>query len=217
MIFEFCYESKEKKIINTIKLFALNFILDFIKVLFINIPVFLIIFFFFSIVRDLFSLQVDFDYSTVGYIVILCIIIIELVAICISEYRQRQLYVFVRFDGITIHNRSYENFGVNQRPKRKTFIPYSRILSCYSAIPYNIEKNAWFMYKNTFDDVNNFFKQTIGVRHIMNAPLVLPAINGGRYDEECVMLELDNNITVALPINECGQFLEIFQKYSSYS
>jgi len=40
-----------------------------------------------------------------------------------------------------------------------------------------------------------------------------PAISGGRYDEECVLLELDNKRIIVIPIDECDSFLKLFDQY----
>lgn len=216
MIFKLHYESKKKKITNSLRLFLINFLFDIIKVSLINIPVLFIVFLALSSIRELLPEILLQNYSAISYTVVICIFIIELIIICITELKQSGLYVFIRSDGIIIHSRNYECFGIIQKPSKSTFIPYNRILSCYIAVPLNIEKDVSFMYKNMFDDIINFFHNTVGARHLMNLPLILPSIKGGRYNCECVMLELDNNRTIVLPIDECGKFLEIFQKYSGY-
>lgn len=40
-----------------------------------------------------------------------------------------------------------------------------------------------------------------------------PAIAGGRYDKECILLELNNKRIIVIPIDECEEFLELFNKY----
>lgn len=36
-----------------------------------------------------------------------------------------------------------------------------------------------------------------------------PALAGGRYDEKCILLELDNRRIIVIPIDECEKFLEL--------
>lgn len=212
MIFKLQYENRKNKMIYTLRLFLINSLIDLIKILLINIPVLFIVFFALSSVRDLLPEVLLQNYSTISKAVIICIFAVELIIICITELKQSGVYVFVRSDGIVIHNRDYKCFGIIQKPSKSTFIPYNRILSCYIAVPRNIEKNAALMYKNTFDDIRNSFHNTIGTRHLMKLPLILPSIKGGRYDRECIMLELDNNRTVVLPVDECEKFTEAFNE-----
>lgn len=218
MLFKLHYSSKKKKVINTIRLYFINLLFDYIKITLINIPLFFLIFFIFSSFMLPISENTSVNLSKISNSIFILLLVIEFVTVCIVEYKQRHVYVLLHSQGIIIHAGNYESFGISQIPKKDIFIPYSRILSCYIAIPYNIEKDVSFMYRNTFDDIRAFCKHTIAKRHLMNIPLVLPSIKGGRYEEECIMVELDNNRIIAFPINECSEFLEKFEEYfSEYS
>lgn len=201
-------QSKEKK--NIFRLYLVNVVFDLVKCALIDIPQFILIAIIFS-----FLFRESSSGTTTFIILIALLLVAQLIYVLLNQFRKREPYVFINRAGITLHARNFENYGIGVFPKQDIFIAYDEIKDCYISVPYTMEKNIGFAYKNMLTDATDFFKGRIGFRHKTEQPHILPSIADGRYDCKCVLVRLHNKYTIVLPIDNCEQFLQSFKKYSS--
>ena len=119
-------------------------------------------------------------------------------------------YVKIDSQGVLIHNSNTEHFGLRQCSRLNVIVPFNRIVHCYKEIPVDCPNNYRYKKYNKFgaNDVYFDYKRKVGVTKTKE-----PAISGGRYSEECVLLELDNKRIIVIPIDECEEFVELLDKY----
>ncbi len=204
------YNNKTNEIKNVFRLYLINVLFDLVKCTLINVLQLILITTLFSVLFH------EIPNAKKGLsILIVSLLIAQLVFILLNQFRKREPYVFISSAGILLHIRNFENYGIGIFPKQDTLIPYNKIKDCYISVPYTMEKNMGFAYRNMWSDASNFFKGKIGFRHKTEVPYILLTIADGRYDQECVLVRLFNNYTIVLPIDHCEQFLQNFKKYSS--
>lgn len=133
-------------------------------------------------------------------------IILELFMI----YKTSIYYVKITPKGVYLHHGNFVHYGLHQFPTINTTIPFKNILSCKIGIPVNCPRNFRYTYYNQFYMIKRYIDLKRGreVEYMKE-----PAIPGGRYDKECILLELDNKRIIVIPIDECEEFLELFNKY----
>lgn len=119
-------------------------------------------------------------------------------------------YVKITSKGIYLHHGNFVHYGLHQFPTINTTIPFKNIISCKIGIPVDCPPNFRYSYYNHISMIKRYFdiKRGKEVEYMKE-----PAIAGGRYDEECILLELDNKRIVVIPIDECEEFLELFNQY----
>lgn len=119
-------------------------------------------------------------------------------------------YVELTPKGIFIHHGNFSHYGLRQFFRINVNISYARIVNCKIGIPVDCPPNFRYTYYNQLKMIKKYFdlKQGKEVEYMKE-----PAIAGGRYDEECILLELDNKRIVVIPIDECNEFLELFNQY----
>lgn len=148
--------------------------------------------------------------SDVSKSILASLVIIELIIIIIIECKRRNTYVSIDYRGVYVYNNNGMKFGVGQWYRRNAVIPFGKIVKCYSEVPKNVPKNYRYQYFAVFKHFARDFNQIIGKE---NSPYYLPAVSRGRFDEECVILELTTGKSVVLPIDECKQFVDLYNQY----
>lgn len=206
MNFKFQYSSKAKEVYSKINLFIGWLIIDIAFTLIIDIILFIPITVIIDKIYTLFTnkIEVPSSFSTPALIILG---IIELMVIIVIECKRRNVYVRLYPYGVYICNNNFARFQSNQWYKLNATISFCDIVDCYSMIPSNVPKNYLYQYLEPIKMTSRRFG-------FSNAPYYVPAIASGRYDEECVLLELKNGKTIVLPIDQCDEFIELFNKYS---
>lgn len=138
------------------------------------------------------------------------VFVIEIFISVFIALKCNKRYVKIGSHGVLIHNSNTEHFGLGQRNRLNVIVPYERVVRCYIEIPVDCPDNYKYKKYNRFGANENYFdyKRKVGVMKTKE-----PAIAGGRYNEECILLELDNKRIVVIPIDECDAFLELFDQY----
>lgn len=139
------------------------------------------------------------------------LIVLQTIAIICIEIKRREVYVKITSKGIIVHNGNGERFGLIQLYKPYTIIKYKHIISCYISTPYDILPEVKYL---TYWHVQNTFRNIRGQNYIKK-PYLIPAIYYGRYNVPCIYIELDTNMVAVLAIDNCDEFLEIFNKFFS--
>lgn len=125
-------------------------------------------------------------------------------------FKCNKRYVKVDSQGVLIHNSNTEHYGLRQCNRLNVIVPFNRIVRCYKEIPVDCPNNYTYKKYNRFG-ANEIYFDYIRKVGVMKAKE--PAISGGRYDKECILLELDNKHIIVIPIDECEEFLELFNQY----
>lgn len=190
-------------------LFIEYVMLDILITVLIDIPLF---FFILLGVGEVFtSLKgVETVPGSLSHLVILILAVIELFIIVVIECIRRNTYVSIDYNGVYVYNNNSVKFGMKQFYKRSATIPFSKITCCYVSVPNNVPRNYRYQYFSAFRNIGRSINSYLGNT---NNPYYIPAVSRGRYDKECVLLELINGKTVVLPIDECDEFVERFNKY----
>lgn len=206
MKFEFQYSSRAKEIFSKIKLFIAWLIIDVAFTLIIDAVLFIPITLIIDKIYTLFTKQIEVP-STFSTPILILLGVAELTVIIIVECKRRNTYVELNYSGVCIHNNNGMRFQPKQWYKINAAIPFYDVTDCYSLTPKNVPKNYLYQYIAPI-------KSTVHNMGLSNNPYYLPAIANGRYDEKCVLLELKNGKTVVLPIDDCDEFIELFNSYS---
>ena len=195
------FSSIPKKIYYAVTLFYAFVLIDVFLVAAIDLVLFMLI--------GLIFTEFDWNFEVLGAIYI-CSLVAEGVTIILVEIKRRSPYVKIMSNGVLICNSNGVHFGLGQGYRRNAVAPYARIVSCKIGIPvdcpahYGYQRHMiFYMIKRHFD-----LKQGKEAKYIKE-----PAIAGGRFDEECILLELDNKRIIVIPIDECHEFLELFNQY----
>lgn len=207
MKFKLQFSSKGREIYSKINLFFGFFIIDFVFTLIFNmiffIPVTLIIDEVYFILHAG-ETEVPEAFSVP---ILIALAIIELIVIIIAECKKRNVYVRLDYRGVYICNYNLMRFQSNQWYKLNATLKFYDIENCYTMIPIDVPKNYLYQYFEPF----RMTSRHLGLSH---KPYYVPAIASGRYDEECVLLELKNGKTVVLPIDDCDEFVSLFYEYA---
>ena len=109
-----------------------------------------------------------------------------------------------------IHHGNFVHFGLRQTFRMNVNVPYDRIVNCKKGVPVDCPPN----YRYTYYSQLRTIKRYVDLKSGKDIPYMTePAIAGGRYNEECILLELDNKRIIVIPIDECDAFLELFDQY----
>lgn len=135
---------------------------------------------------------------------------VEIIVLIIFYTKNSQYYVKIDYRGVKISNYSFLHYGLRQPFRINVIIPFDRIVGCTSSIPVDCPPNFRYAYYNGREMIERRrnLKRGKDVNYIRE-----PALAGGRYDEECVLLELDNKRIIVIPIDECEEFVELLDKY----
>lgn len=138
------------------------------------------------------------------------VLVIEFFISIFVALKCNKRYVTISPQGVFIHNSNTEHFGLGQRNRLNVIVPFECIADCFIEIPADCPQNYKYKKYNRFGSNGIYFdyRRKVGVVKTKE-----PAISGGRYDEECILLELDNKRIVVIPIDECHEFLELFNQY----
>lgn len=206
MKFKFQYSSKAKEVYSKINLFIGWLIIDIAFTLIIDIILFIPITLIIDKIYTLFTNKIEVP-ATFSTPILIILGIIELLVIIVIECKRRNVYVKLDSCGVYIYNNNFAKFQSNQWYKLNATLNFCDIADCYSMVPSNVPKNYLYQYLEPI-------RMTSRRLGLSNAPYYVPAIASGRYDKECVLLELKNSKTVVLPIDNCDKFIELFNKYS---
>lgn len=160
-----------------------------------------------------------FAFCVTGYIAITAqniynvayfVFVIEIFISVLIAFKCNKRYVKIDSQGVLIHNSNTEHYGLRQRNRLNVIVPFNRIVRCYKEIPVDCPNNYTYKKYNRFgaNEVYFDYRRKVGVTKTKE-----PSISGGRYDEECVLLELDNKRIIVIPIDECDSFLKLFDQY----
>lgn len=138
------------------------------------------------------------------------ILVIEIFISVLIALKSNKRYVKIDSKGVLIHNSNTEHFGLGQRNRLNVIVPFERVVGCYIEIPVDCPDNYKYKKYNKFGANEIYFDY---IRKVGVMKTKEPAIAGGRYDKECILLELDNKRIIVIPIDECEEFLELFNKY----
>lgn len=138
------------------------------------------------------------------------ILVIEIFISVLIALKSNKRYVKIDSKGVLIHNSNTEHFGLGQRNRLNVIVPFERVVGCYIEIPVDCPDNYKYKKYNKFGANEIYFDY---IRKVGVMKTKEPAIAGGRYDKECVLLELDNKRIIVIPIDECEEFLELFNQY----
>lgn len=198
MKFKLRYHSRLNKILSVLKNFA------FALMLIITIQ--LAVSFFLLILIVGFELELSKQSS---YIILHIYIDSGPVILCLSFLANNQ-YVKIGPNGILIHNCNFIHFGLGQHYRINITVEFKHIVNCKIEIPVDCPKNySYLMYSKCGDNKAYYdYRKKVGVMKTKE-----PAIAGGRFDEECILLELDNKRIIVIPIDECAEFLDLFNQY----
>lgn len=211
MKFKLEYRNKSSEIYSKIKLFIAFFIIDIAFTLPMNFVFILPVMFIVSKIYTLFTGEIEVPES-ISNTALIILLIIELAVIIAVEIKRRNQYVRLDYRGVYICNNNGVRFQPKQWYKINATISFYDIVDCYSMKPSNVPKNYRYQYIAPIKDT---------ARHLglSNKPYYIPAIANGRYNEECVLLELKNGKTIVLPIDNCDDFIsaynELAEKYVS--
>lgn len=138
------------------------------------------------------------------------ILLAEAVIIFVLSFKRINPYIKILPKGIFIYNNNFQHFGLCQFHRINITIPYCKIVKCTKEIPIDCPINYNYKAYNYFIENKQYqeYKRRRGSVRIKE-----PAIAGGRYDEECILLELDNKRIIVIPIDECAEFLDLFNQY----
>lgn len=138
------------------------------------------------------------------------VLVIEILIAIFIALQCNKRYIRIGSQGILIHNSNTEHFGLGQRNRLNITVPFERVVRCYTEIPVDCPDNYMYKKYNRFgaNEIYFDYKRKVGIMKTKE-----PAISGGRYNEECILLELDNKRIIVTPIDECEEFLELFNQY----
>lgn len=136
--------------------------------------------------------------------------VIGLILVYYIIWRTSIFYVELTPKGVFIHHGNFMHFGLHQFLRINVNVPYNRIVSCKIGIPVDCPRNYRYTRYNQLFMIIRYFDLKHGreVEYMKE-----PALAGGRYDEKCILLELDNKRIIVIPIDECEKFLELFNQY----
>lgn len=149
------------------------------------------------------------DAISLYYFSIFIFVLEFLLALFIALYSNKR-YIKISSKGILIHNGNTIHFGLRQQFRFNTMVSFDRIKKCYIEIPIDCPKTYSYLIYKKFGGNDEYFD------YIRKAGVIKtkePALAGGRYDEKCILLELDNKRIIVIPIDECEKFLELFNQY----
>lgn len=138
------------------------------------------------------------------------ILVIEIFISVLIALKSNKRYVKMDSKGVLIHNSNTEHFGLGQRNRLNVIVPFERVVGCYIEIPVDCPDNYKYKKYNKFGANEIYFDY---IRKVGVMKTKEPAIAGGRYDKKCILLELDNKRIIVIPIDECEEFLELFNQY----
>ncbi len=138
------------------------------------------------------------------------VLVIETFISVLIALKLNKRYVKIGSQGVLIHNSNTEHFGLGQRNRLNVIVPFEHIVCCYIEIPFDCPDNYKYKKYNRFgaNEIYFDYRRKVGVMKTKE-----PAISGGRYDEENILLELDNKRIIVIPIDECKEFLELLDRY----
>lgn len=125
-------------------------------------------------------------------------------------WRTSNFYVELTPKGVFIHHSNFSHFGLHQFLRMNVNVPYKRIVDCKIGIPVDCPRNYRYTRYNQLYLLIRYFDLKHG-REV--GYMKEPALAGGRYDEKCILLELDNKRIIVIPIDECEKFLELLNQY----
>jgi|GEM_PF-1604943 len=142
---------------------------------------------------------------------ILCVmIVLTLIIEYYIIWKASIYYVELTPKGVFIHHGNFVHFGLRQTFRMNVNVPYDRIVNCKKGVPVDCPPN----YRYTYYSQLRTIKRYVDLKSGKDIPYMTePAIAGGRYNEECILLELDNKRIIVIPIDECDAFLELFDQY----
>lgn len=149
------------------------------------------------------------DTISLYYFSIFVFVLGFLLALFIALYSNKR-YIKISSKGILIHNGNTIHFGLRQQFRFNTMVSFDRIKKCYIEIPIDCPKTYSYLINKKFGGNDEYFD------YIRKAGVIKtkePALAGGRYDEKCILLELDNKRIIVITIDECEKFLELFNQY----
>lgn len=171
--------------------------------LFALIPI-IALYFLFIAIAAVFSDSIMLNYFS-KFVFILEILTALFIALCSNKR-----YIKISSKGILIHNGNTIHFGLRQQFRFNTMVSFDRIKKCYIEIPIDCPKTYSYLIYKKFGGNDEYFD------YIRKAGIIKtkePALADGRYDEKCILLELDNKRIIVIPIDECEKFLELFNQY----
>jgi len=135
---------------------------------------------------------------------------VEIIGLIVFYTKNSQYYVKIDYRGVKISNYSFLHYGLRQPFRMNVIIPFDRIVGCTSSIPVDCPPNFRYAHYNGREMIarRRNLKRGKDINYIRE-----PALAGGRYDKECVLLELDNKRIIVIPIDECDEFVELLDKY----
>lgn len=138
------------------------------------------------------------------------VFVIEIFISVLIAFKCNKRYVKIDSQGVLIHNSNTEHYGLRQHNRLNVIVPFDRIVRCYKGIPVDCPDNYMYKKYNRLgaNEVYFDYRRKVGVMKTKE-----PAISGGRFNEECILLELDNKRIIVIPIDECDSFLKLFDQY----
>lgn len=130
--------------------------------------------------------------------------------VLVFEKKRRIGYVRIDQRGVYIYTGTGETFGYFSANPMGVLITFDKIKGFYCGVPYGMQKNFAYIYKNSFDFLNKIIRANRGITHSQK---LIPAIAKGKYDEDCILIELSNGTTAVLPVDNIDKFSKYLTEY----
>ena len=134
---------------------------------------------------------------------------IQCIIIAVVEIKRRFLYVKVEPDGIFVYTNLFMKFEYGKWYRRNVKLRYYDIECCYKCNGYFLPKTHiseyWFV---------KAFRRIENAVYSVQEREYKTAIAFGRYNADCIFLDLKNGKTAVLPIKDCDTFLAEYEKYA---
>lgn len=207
MYFNMVYKSEKAKKSMHAFMYTMCLYIDFGLLFFINLALFIFRLVIYNIVLNYILFEINISALMITGVLL---IIAEILFVLIYEKKRRNEYVRVDHRGVYIYTGAGETFGYASLNSMGILITYDKIKGFYSSVPYNMPQGPYYTYSNGFD----FIKKLIKVnRTVQSSQRLIPAIPNGKYDDECVLLELSNGCTAVLPLENKEKFKEYLSQY----
>lgn len=133
---------------------------------------------------------------------------VEFVIILIVEIKRRFIYCEFREKGIYVYNNNGVKFGYGNIFKKNAIIPYDEINACYISTGEFVTKS--------YSALSYFKRFKNRLLHESKYDYI-PAIAYGDFENDCIILELENKKGVVLPIENCEQFIAEYESITKQS
>lgn len=207
MYFNMVYKSEKAKKSMHAFMYTMCLYIDFGLLFFINLALFILALVIYNISRKYITFEIN-----ISALMIIGVLLItaEVLFVLIYEKKRRNEYVRVDHRGVYIYTGAGETFGYTSLNSMGILITYDKIKGFYSSVPYNMPQGPYYTYSNGFDFIKKLIKLNSRAE---SSQRLIPAIPNGRYDENCVLLELSNGCTAVLPLENDEKFKKYLSQY----